>query len=382
MAAKTPKRIGRYKILGELGRGAMGVVYKAEDPALDRVVALKTISLAVADGRKDYEKRFMLEAKAAGKLTHPNIVTIFDFGEEDDLAYMAMELLEGTELRARMREGTIPAAESVDIALQVAEGLAFAHEHGIVHRDVKPGNIMLLERGPVKIMDFGIARMRHADHKTSAGMVLGTPRYMSPEQITGQPVDQRSDIFSLGVVLHEMLTGGSLFAGQDVDQIAHNVNYLEHAPPSRSNPDVPQMLDFVVARALKKDPAVRYQDAYEMCADLRDALAEMRSRAKPSKRDESERTQTLRLEAGAREGPLAPAASQIVADTRLPLSRQFESAAALARLDRPAHKDFRRLARAPRPVGLPRRIWGDRLPRRLFAAAVVAGCLGALAAFA
>jgi serine/threonine-protein kinase len=382
MAAKTPKRIGRYKILGELGRGAMGVVYKAEDPALDRVVALKTISLAEAEGRKDYEKRFMLEAKAAGKLTHPNIVTIFEFGEEDDLAYMAMELLEGTELRERMRANALPASEAVDIALQVAEGLAFAHEHGIVHRDVKPGNIMLLERGPVKIMDFGIARMRHADHKTSAGMVLGTPRYMSPEQISGQPVDQRSDIFSLGVVLHEMLTGGSLFAGRDVDQIAHNVTYVEHAPPSRSNPGVPQMLDFVVARALKKDPAVRYQDAYEMCADLRDALAEMKGRAPARGADEAERTQTLKMEAGAKEAPLAPAASQIVADTRLPLSRQFDSVAALERLERPWRNDRKRLAHAPPPVGLLRRIWRDRLPRRLFAVAVVAGCLGALAAFA
>jgi serine/threonine-protein kinase len=382
MAAKTPKRIGRYKIVGELGRGAMGVVYKAEDPALDRVVALKTISLAEAEGRKDYEKRFMLEAKAAGKLTHPNIVTIFEFGEEGDLAYMAMELLEGTELRARMRQGTIAAAEAVDIALQVAEGLAFAHEHGIVHRDIKPGNIMLLERGPVKIMDFGIARMRHADHKTSTGMVLGTPRYMSPEQISGQPVDQRSDIFSLGVVLHEMLTGGSLFAGHDVEQIAHNVHYLEHAPPSRTNPDVPQMLDFVVARALKKDPAVRYQDAYEMCADLRDALAELKGRAPARRRDESERTQTLTLEAAAKEMPLAPAASQIVADTRLPLSRQFDSSAALERLERPSRNDRKRLYGAPRPVGLARRIWRDRLPRRLFAAVVIAACLGALAAFA
>ena len=380
MAAKIPKRIGRYKILGELGRGAMGIVYKAEDPALDRVVALKTISLAEAEGRKDYEKRFMLEAKAAGKLTHPNIVTIFDFGEEEDLAYMAMELLEGTELRARMRSGAIPAAEAVDIALQVAEGLAFAHEHGIVHRDVKPGNIMLLERGPVKIMDFGIARMRHADHKTSAGMVLGTPRYMSPEQISGLPVDQRSDIFSLGVVLHEMLTGGSLFAGRDVDQIAHNVTYVEHAPPSRGNPDVPQMLDFVVARALKKDPAVRYQDAYEMCADLRDALAELKGRAPARRSDETERTQTLKLEAGAKEAPLAPSASQIVADTRLPLSRQFDSAAALERLEKPSRNDRKRLAQAPRPVGLLRRVWRDSLPRRLFVVVVIAGCLGALAA--
>jgi serine/threonine-protein kinase len=382
MAPKIPKRIGRYKILGELGRGAMGVVYKAEDPALDRVVALKTISLAEAEGRKDYEKRFMLEAKAAGKLTHPNIVTIFDFGEEDDLAYMAMELLEGTELRARMRQGAIPAAEAVDIALQVAEGLAFAHEHGVVHRDVKPGNIMLLERGPVKIMDFGIARMRHADHKTSTGMVLGTPRYMSPEQISGQPVDQRSDIFSVGVVLHEMLTGGSLFAGRDVEQIAHNVHYVEHAPPSRANPDVPQMLDFVVARALKKDPAVRYQDAYEMCADLRDALAEMKGRAPARKGDESERTQTIRLEAGAKEGPLAPSASQIVADTRLPLSRLFDSAAALERLERPTRGDRKRILQPPRPVGLLRRVLRDRLPRRLVAAALVAGCLGVLAVLA
>ena len=200
MAKKRKEnQIGRYKILGELGRGAMGVVYKAEDPSLDRIVALKTIRLGdEVEGRKEYERRFLQEAKAAGKLTHPSIVTIFDFGEEEDLAYMAMELLEGSDLRSRMRAGSIPAIEAVEIALQVADGLGFAHETGVVHRDVKPGNIMLLERGAVKIMDFGIARMRHADHKTSTGMVLGTPRYMSPEQIGGQPVDQRSDVFSLG----------------------------------------------------------------------------------------------------------------------------------------------------------------------------------------
>jgi len=183
---KKENQIGRYKILGELGHGAMGVVYKAEDPSLDRIVALKTIRLGdEVEGRKEYERRFMLEAKAAGKLTHPNIVTIFDFGEEEDLAYMAMELLEGSDLRTRMRQGDFPAMEAVEIALQVADGLGFAHEFGVVHRDIKPGNIMLLERGAVKIMDFGIARMRHADHKTSTGMVLGTPRYMSPEQIGG-----------------------------------------------------------------------------------------------------------------------------------------------------------------------------------------------------
>ena len=324
MAKKKDKdnRIGRYKILEELGRGAMGVVYRAEDPSLDRVVALKTISLADAEGRKEYEKRFLLEAKAAGKLTHPNIVTIFDYGEEEDTAYMAMELLEGSDLRSRMRREQIPPMEAVEIALQVADGLGFAHEHGVVHRDVKPGNIMLLERGAVKIMDFGIARMRFADHKTSTGMVLGTPRYMSPEQISGQPVDQRSDIFSLGTVLYEMLTQTSLFAGQNVDQIAFNVTTNEPAPPSHNNPELPQILDFIVARALKKEPSVRYQDAYEMAADLRDALAEMRGRA-PARDPESETTMTQKIGAGADKLPVAPPASAIAKDTRLPMSRVF-----------------------------------------------------------
>ncbi len=250
MAKKSDKRIGRYKLLGELGRGAMGIVYKAEDPNLDRVVALKTIILVDdAAGRKEYQKRFFLEAKAAGKLNHPHIVTTYDFGEENGIAYLAMELLEGKDLRARLQEGALPAAEAVDIAKQVAEGLGYAHERGIVHRDVKPGNIMLLGRGRAKVMDFGLARMRMADHKTSTGMVLGTPKYMSPEQVAGSPVDNRSDIFSLGIVLYEMLTGVRLFAGEDAPQIMHNVTYSEHEPPTRVNPALPAMLDFVVARA-------------------------------------------------------------------------------------------------------------------------------------
>ena len=378
--AKPPKKIGRYKIVSELGRGAMGVVYKAEDPSLDRTVALKTISLSAAENAKDFKKRFFLEAKAAGKLTHPNIVTIHDFGEQDDFAYMAMEILDGTELRTRMRVGEIGAAEAVDIALQVAEGLAFAHEHGVVHRDIKPGNIMLLERGPVKIMDFGIARMRSADHKTSTGMVLGTPRYMSPEQITGQPVDARSDIFSLGIVLHEMLTKTSLFAGQDVEQIAHNVNTVEHQPPSRNNPGVPPMLDFVVARALKKDPAVRYQDAFELCADLRDALAEMKGKAK--REDTTDSTRTVKLEAGTeKKGPPAPAAEAIAPDTRMPLARQFDNAEALERLEEPSRRDRSRFAHAPRPVGFFARIRRDAGPRLLFVAALAAALAGSYIAF-
>jgi len=383
VAKKKDNRIGRYRILDELGRGAMGVVYRAEDPSLDRIVALKTISLRDADeDRKAYEKRFLLEAKAAGKLTHPNIVTIFDYGEEEDTAYMAMELLEGEDLRARIRQGDIPPMEAVEIALQVADGLGFAHEFGVVHRDVKPGNIMLLERGAVKIMDFGIARMRHADSsKTSTGMVLGTPRYMSPEQISGQPVDQRSDIFSLGTVLYEMLTQTSLFAGQDVNQIAHNVTSAEPAPPSHVHPGLPQMLDFIVARALKKDPSVRYQDAYEMAADLRDVLAEMRGRTPARGRgDDAEKTQTLKIAPGADKLPVAPAANAIARETRLPLSRVFDSDAALGRVEARAKRE--RFTLPPRRVGMFRRLLQDRLPRRLFVVALLAAGVGGLIAFA
>src|SRR5258708_23405971 len=312
MAKKKSQQIGRYKILGELGRGAMGIVYRAQDPALDRVVALKTIALSDdAEGRVDYHKRFFQEAKAAGKLTHPHIVTTYDFGEEEGLAYMAMELLEGTELRDRMRDTGIATAEALDIARQIADGLGFAHERAVVHRDVKPSNIMLLARGQVKIMDFGIARMRANDVKTSTGIVLGTPKYMSPEQVEGSVVDQRSDIFSLGVVLYEMLTGVRLFGGDDPQQIMHNVAHGEHEPPTRVNPELPPMLDFIVARALKKDPAVRYQDAYDLAADLATCLARLPAREGPAapegKAAARDTTRTVKLETSDK----APAARAI-----------------------------------------------------------------------
>jgi eukaryotic-like serine/threonine-protein kinase len=373
--AKAIKKIGRYKIVSELGRGAMGVVYKAEDPNLDRTVALKTIHLEKsAEGGSDYRKRFMLEAKAAGKLTHANIVTVHDFGEVDGIAYLAMELLEGTDLRKRVQQAPIPPIEAVEIAGQVAEGLAFAHHRGIVHRDIKPANIMLLERGPAKIMDFGLARMRLADHKTSTGIVLGTPRYMSPEQISGQPVDHRSDIFSLGIVLWEMLTGRRLFSGTEMAQVSHSITYDEHEPPTRVNPDLPAMLDFVVARALKKDAAVRYQDADEMAADLHACLAELRAREE--KPVEGESTKTLKLgEAEPTVG--APAVATIAVDTRLPFSRHFDSSAALRRLAKSSHT-----GRMPRRVGLVRRIVSDPPARRLFVITLLAAAAGGFIALA
>jgi serine/threonine-protein kinase len=376
MAKKTAK-IGRYKILGELGRGAMGIVYKAEDPNLDRTVALKTIVIeADVEGRKEYEKRFFLEAKAAGKLNHPNIVTVYDFGEADGVAYLAMELVEGTDLRERLKDSKgegLPAIDAVDIAQQIAEGLGYAHERGIVHRDIKPGNIMLQRRGQAKIMDFGLARMRVADHKTSTGMVLGTPKYMSPEQVAGQPVDQRSDVFSLGIVLHEMLTGTRLFAGEDTPQIMHNVVHVEHEPPSRIKPELPSMLDFVVARALKKDPVVRYQDAYELSADLGNCLAELRGKAPIAPTPDG--TRTIKIAAGERTIQ-APAARDIAADSALPFSRQFDPSLALDRVTRSP-----RLGRAARPVGLLRRLVLDAAARRFFILALLGALAGGYFAF-
>jgi eukaryotic-like serine/threonine-protein kinase len=258
-------KLGRYHIDAELGRGAMGIVYKAHDPVLDRTVALKTIVLGDdAQEREEYHSRFFQEAKAAARLNHPALITIYDFGEENALAYMAMELLNGTELDERMAQAPIPIQEAVSIAEQVAEGLAFAHDNGVIHRDIKPGNISLLPRGRVKIMDFGIARLKVSDIKTQLGTRLGTPKYMSPEQSTGDTLDHRTDIFSLGIVLYEMLTGVKLFKGDTLAQVLHNVANFEPLPPSRIKSEVTPLLDLVVKRALEKKPAARYASAWEI----------------------------------------------------------------------------------------------------------------------
>ena len=377
-------KLGRYKIISELGRGAMGVVYKGEDPALDRTVALKTVILSAdAEGKADYQKRFFLEAKAAGRLSHPQIITVYDFGQEGDTAYMAMEFLKGTELRTRMNESAISVAEAVHIAEQIAEGLGYAHEHGVVHRDIKPSNIMMLPHEQVKIMDFGIARMRSSDHKTSTGILLGTPKYMSPEQVSGSPVDHRSDIFSLGVILYEMLTHTKLFQGEDTPQIFHSVVNFQPPPPSRVNPEVPAMLDFVVERTLKKDPAVRYQDAFELAADLRSALAELVDREAAEageKQRERDTTKTMKLDQDTMKAVFpAPAAAAIGSDTRLPVSHRFDCAEAVGRLTDPTSRDRKLLTRAPRPVGFLRRIWREPGRRAMailiFVGALVAGTI-------
>jgi serine/threonine protein kinase len=264
-------QLGRYEVISELGQGAMGVVYKAKDPLIDRIVAIKTINLGLAlDEKEEYEARFYQEAKAAGRLSHPNIVTIYDVGKSGDVAYIAMEFLRGRELRDILNDGqALPVERVLDVVAQVASGLAYAHEHGIVHRDVKPSNIMVGLDGHVKITDFGIARMESASVRTQTGMVLGSPKYMSPEQVMGKLIDQRSDIFSLGVVLYEMLTGKGPFVGENVNAIMYQTLNSVPPPPSTVSTAVPDMLNFIVAKALAKGLDDRYQSAKDLADDLR-----------------------------------------------------------------------------------------------------------------
>ena len=264
-------QLGRYEIICEIGQGAMGIVYRARDPLIDRVVAIKTINLRLAlDEKEEYEARFNQEARAAGRLNHPNIVTIYDLGKNDDVAYIAMEYLQGRELRDMMNYGgLLPMAQALDIAAQVAEGLSYAHEHEIVHRDIKPANIMVARDGRIKITDFGIARMASSAIHTQTGIVLGSPKYMSPEQVMGKTVDQRSDIFSLGVVLYEMLLRKAPFTGDDINAIMFQTLKATPIPPSTLNDAIPEMVDFIIAKALAKTLEDRYQNAHDFAVDLR-----------------------------------------------------------------------------------------------------------------
>ncbi|HEX5129173.1 MAG TPA: serine/threonine-protein kinase, partial [Usitatibacter sp.] len=271
--------LGRYKIVAEIGQGAMGVVYKAVDPIIDRTVAIKTINLNLSRQElEEYEARFQQEIKAAGRLNHPNIVTIYDVGKTDQVAYMAMEFLEGNELKDIIASGQLPTPEQVvDIIAQVADGLWFAHQQDIVHRDVKPSNIMVLSGGIAKITDFGIARLPNSAVKTMTGLILGSPRYMSPEQVIGKSIDARSDIFSLGVVLYEALTGVAPFDGDNVNAIMYATVNTTPPPPSQHNRAVPAMLDLIVAKAMAKLLEDRYQTVKELADDLREVRRQLDS---------------------------------------------------------------------------------------------------------
>ena len=282
-AGVEPAQLGRYVIQSEIGRGAMGIVYKALDSVLERPVAVKTVNITLEREYADkYEKRFYQEAKSAGILNHPNIVTIHDVGKAGDVVFMAMEYIEGVELKTLIGEGRpLRLPQAVSIAAQVAEGLAFAHQRGVVHRDIKPANIMVVANGPVKITDFGIARMRGAGDLTQTGMLLGSPKYMSPEQVIGKRADHRSDIFSLGVILYEMLVGAAPFNGENVTALMYQiVNFL---PPAAStvNREIPELLDYIVAKSIAKPLEERYQDAAELARDLRECERQIAAAVPP-----------------------------------------------------------------------------------------------------
>ena len=278
MGPILPDKIARYEIRRELGRGMMGVVYEAFDPDLDRTIALKTISLAFAvsaDEHASFEKRFLAEARAAARLSHPGIVVVHDVGHDADTGtlYIALEYLHGRSLAEVLRDGApLPWREALRLAARLAEALHHAHERGIVHRDVKPANIMVLASGQPKMMDFGIAKLP-ASQLTATGQFFGTPAYMSPEQLAGEAADGRSDLFALGAVLYRMLTGQDAFSGPSVAAVLARVARHEPAPPSTIVAGLPAGVDEVVARALAKDPRSRYADGAALASDLERVLS-------------------------------------------------------------------------------------------------------------
>jgi serine/threonine-protein kinase len=265
----TPEKIGKYQIVSKLGQGAMGEVFRAHDPVLNRDVAVKRISAGL-DADEMVRKRFQREAQAVANLSHPHIITVYELGFEGDQAFMAMELLEGKDLKHVIANRKLSLGEKLSVMEQMAEGLAFAHASDIVHRDLKPANIHLLPGDKVKIMDFGLARTAGSD-MTSTGTVMGTPHYMSPEQVRGQKADTRSDVFALGCICYELLTGKKPFDAESMHGVLFKV--MQEEPPHivEVAPNVPPVLTQLVERALAKDPAERPQSAGEMLTALRQA---------------------------------------------------------------------------------------------------------------
>jgi eukaryotic-like serine/threonine-protein kinase len=327
MDDRKSERFGRYEILAELGRGAMGVVYKARDPKINRVVAVKTISLAgqPPEEELEYRERFFREAEAAGRVSHPGIVTIFDVGEEPETRapYIVMEFVGGQSLDKLLSrdDHRLPVETALQLTLELAEALDCAHAQGVVHRDLKPANILLTEDGHAKIADFGVAKLNLANH-TLAGRALGTPAYMSPEQLNGEAVDGRSDLFSLGVILYTVLTGYRPFQGNSAITISFKVVNRDPIPATVLDTELPPGIDYVIARAMAKDPAERYQRGMEMVLDIQELREgrEPRSKAKlPGSPTSGSAAQTANQRAEASLGQPGIAAKLLASARSLPL---------------------------------------------------------------
>ena len=268
MAAQT--FIGRYEIIAELGRGAMGSVFKATDPAVGRTVALKTIHSAALSGEQseEYRARFYREARASGVLAHPGIVPVFDVGEHDGAPFLVMEFVEGRTLADAIKKGERFTLDRVcEIGQQIADALGYAHRQGVIHRDIKPANILMTSREVYgserpRITDFGIAKLA-ASEITTTGQLLGTPSFMPPEQFTGAPIDGRADLFSLGVILYSLATGEQPFPGETMTAVSYKVVYTEPIPPSKLNLAIPAGLECVILKCLAKNPGNRYQTGEE-----------------------------------------------------------------------------------------------------------------------
>jgi len=267
-------QVGRYEILEELGKGSMGLVYKAQDPKINRLLAIKTIRFSdefEEDAIHDIKERFFTEAEIAGRLSHPSIVTIYDVGEDGDLTYMAMEFLQGKDLdKFVTKDSLLPVRRILEVVARVAEALDFAHQTHVIHRDIKPANIMLLDKGGVKVTDFGIAKAISSS-RTRTGVILGTPNYMSPEQIMGQKIDPRSDIFSLGVLFFQLLSGELPFRGENLSNLLYQITQVRHPSIREINPRIPKVCEQIIDKALSKNPEKRFQRAGEM-AKLLDLL--------------------------------------------------------------------------------------------------------------